>query len=591
MDFINYIRNVRKENDFIPTGVTKRSYIDILEKCLDAYSFRDLESRLPKTKDGMVDDLQAISRITCALGVMLAHGRKKEYKSLWVKMMDACCNDFYRRMPPNTLDFAVKEIMLSYKAMKDHVDEKKKSEWLENLAKIDPYRNYSNVLREDTEADRLYNWNVYNMAGEYLRETEGLTDTSGYFEKHWSHQLNYFDKNGMYMDPNNPILYDLTTRCHAQFITGFGYRGKYFEAIDTNLRRAGLYTLFMQSANFELPFGGRSNQYIFNEALIAANCEYEAARYAGEGDASTAGMFKRAGHLALKAMLRWLEEIPPRHIKNLYPVDSKFGTENYGYYDKYMMTAGSFIYIAYLFADDSIEEFPCPAETGGYFLQTSEEFHKIFANCNGQSIQIDTKADPDYDATGLGRYHKYLIPSEMALSIPFTATPHYFLPESLSKENISLCTGWEDETGNIIALSDLHDDIRSDITIKGIERNKIEFDLLYSGASIKGCSCIKESYLLSVDGLCITSVILNPSSEQIYFYVPIFITNGKDITNININNNTITVVMDKFKYIISSNGIYQMDKSRYGNRNGEYGLALFKRNRSEITIKLSLTGM
>ena len=50
----------------------------------------------------------------------------------------------------------------------------------------------------------------------------------------------------------------------------------------------------MQSVTGEMAFGGRSNQYLFNEAYLASACAYEAARYAKEGDPALAGQFALA---------------------------------------------------------------------------------------------------------------------------------------------------------------------------------------------------------------------------------------------------------------------------------------------------------
>lgn len=104
-------------------------------------------------------------------------------------------------------------------------------------------------------------------------------------------------------------------------------------------------------------------------------------------------------------------------------------TDPYGYYDKYMVSMACFLYIGMLDCDDSIREYPCPAEVGGYIFKTSDYFHKVFANKCGQSIEIDLRCDPKHDATGLGRIHKRGFPTELALSVPFPANPAYYITE------------------------------------------------------------------------------------------------------------------------------------------------------------------
>jgi hypothetical protein len=72
----------------------------------------------------------------------------------------------------------------------------------------------------------------------------------------------------------------------------------------------------MQSPNGELAFGGRSNQFIHNEAWLCVIYEYEAKRYAREGNLPMAKKFKAAIKRALDVSECWLTKEPLYHIKN-----------------------------------------------------------------------------------------------------------------------------------------------------------------------------------------------------------------------------------------------------------------------------------
>ena len=61
--------------------------------------------------------------------------------------------------------------------------------------------------------------------------------------------------------------------------------------------------------------------------------------------------------------------------------------------------------VAYLYADDSIEELPSPADVGGYIIPMQDVFHKLFANVGGNYIEYELSGDPRYNATGLIRIH------------------------------------------------------------------------------------------------------------------------------------------------------------------------------------------
>ncbi|NQX62770.1 hypothetical protein [Paenibacillus qinlingensis] len=556
---------------------TKETYLDLIELALNGYDLPAFHQASVDAGTGHIPDVQAYSRVTSIVGILLANGRIPEHRQLWASMMTACCEDLHRHEGNLMVDFAVKEVMLAYFAMEDKVDSALSAPWLTALGLIEPYRNYYYTNITVTDKEKLHNINIYNMVGEYLRERAGLTDATAYFAAHWPHQLTLFDENGMYKDPGNPTLYDLTTRCQIQLLLGSGYEGPYREALDEQLKKAGLQTLFMQSAAGELPYGGRSNQYLFNEALLAANAEYEACRYKELGDLKTAGAFKRAARLAIDSLHRWLiEESPPRHIKNFFPTDSGYGTEDYGYYAKYMATFGTFLYIAVLSVDDSIEEYTCPAEIGGYAWQTSDAFHKVFANCGGYSIEIDTRADAYYDATGLGRLHKRGVPSELALSMPCAAEPKYRLPETVRGKALSLCAGWMIEAGDVQWLCEGELAPECKVVIVNEALDEVEWSVTYSGGEIPEGMRIRETYALTEAGLAIGVEQLGEVEHVPYYQVPLLLTNGKYETMITSEDKGISVVMGDYRYDVVSEHKLTTVESKLGNRNGIYTLARFE---------------
>ena len=155
----------------------------------------------------------------------------------------------------------------------------------------------------------------------------------------------------MYMDnPDNeayqPIQYDIVPRGLFAILLFAGYKGKYYGEVDAILKKAGLLTLNLQSEAGEMAFGGRSNQFLHNEAWTSMIFEYEAVRYKKEGDLALAGKFKAAADRALKSLELWLSKSPISHVKNRFPIDTKFGCEEYAYFDKYMITVASNLYAA-----------------------------------------------------------------------------------------------------------------------------------------------------------------------------------------------------------------------------------------------------
>lgn len=560
-DFFSYI----EQNCALPaepTEITKETYLDVMEQCLDCYTYEELIHF-------DMGYLHALSRILCVLGGLIQAGRKREYTDLFIRHMDYACNDIKNRVLDNQCDFAMKELMLAYKAAKGQVPDSRREQWRHNLSACSPYRTYQHQFHN---RDFLHNINVYNLAGEWLRQTEGMCDTTVYFKEHLPYQLKKFDENSMYRDPGNPMLYDLTTRVQIQLINGFSYRGEFFGQLDRHLQNAGLLTLFMQSSSGEFPYGGRSNQYLFNEALIAANMEYEAARWK-TANPKLAGAMKRSARLAVRSISRWLES--GKHIKNFYPGHIT-GTDSYGNYSKYMITMGSFLYIACLSADDSITEYTAPCETGGYVFSLSDDFHKVFANCGGYALQFDTHADERYDSTGLGRIHKEGFPTELALSAPMTAAPNYMLPENAVPLDACFCPGWEQE-GEILFLSSLKNNFTAALTVKIQTRDRLEFQLAYLPWGLT------ETYTVDPSGVSIETIFDQP----LYYQIPLLVSNGRDRTKITIQGSEITVRLGTDVCRISTSGHITGNPVLSGNRNGEYQVCIIKSNASKLQTKIS----
>ncbi|MEK3882053.1 hypothetical protein [Paenibacillus sp. PL2-23] len=565
----------------ISTGITKETYLDMMEMSFDAYSLERIQQR-----DKL--DLQVYSRLMTVLSCLIAAGRKQELLSLWNDMMTECCQEIITLRENMIADFSIKEIMFSLKLMKGNYSSQQEKAWFSYLRQVDPYVHFGSVLRRTEDTNKLHNINVYNMVGEFLRETEGLTDTTAYFSKHWPLQLLRFNMDGMYMDPGCPILYDLTTRCQLQLMMGFAYEGEYADRLDDHLRNAGIMSLYTQSAAFQLPYGGRSNQFLFNEILIAANAEYEASRYKQLGELELAGAFKRSAHLAVQSVMRWLYATPPRHIKNMYPIELNYGTESYGFYEKYMITLGAFLCIGYWFADDSIPECVCPAETGGYIKKVDNHFGFIYANAGGYSLQIDTSGNPTYDSTGLGRLHRAGVPTELALSVPLSAGAGCLLKDGVARIAASISAGWKTDQGDIRYLSQCGDDLAHELIVHEERTDLVRFTLKYEGSALGFDGKLVEDYELCHQGLKWTSRLDTPSEQDIYVRFPVLLTNGQEITTISHNEHSISVRLGAYEYRVAFCGNLELDLTPYGNRNGEYGLAIVRASGSMAQLHFQL---
>ena len=315
----------------------KRKYIDLMEKTLSAYTIEHILRYFNDVKrEGLTE--HGFPRLTSNIGILIANGRRLELMPIFLEMMEFCCKTIPTVKAAN--DFSVREIVCCYREIEKSglIEPEVLLRWKRNIASIEPTKCYDVYATEPNSPVR--NWALFSGVSEYYRQGLVGCDSSEFIELQVASQLQWFDENGMYMDNpetdvHQPVNYDIVPRGLFSMLLFEGYRGKYYDVVDQILKKAGLFTLNLQSVTGELCFGGRSNQFLHNEAWLALIFEYEATRYKKEGNFALAGKFKAAAKKALNQLELWLSKNPISHIKNRFPIDSKFGCEHYAYFDKY----------------------------------------------------------------------------------------------------------------------------------------------------------------------------------------------------------------------------------------------------------------
>lgn len=551
----------------------KETYLEIMESALRAYPRAHIQAYFDRVKaEGLTE--HGFPRLTANIGILMAHGKRQDLMDLFLEMMDFCCREMPNRKCAN--DFSIKEIVLALLEIEKAglVDAERCRRWRADLATAKAMETYNCIAPAPNV--RIGNWAAYAAASEFMRGYIGLTDPTDFLNLQVPSQLLSFDENGMYRDPHEPMLYDLATRCQLAVLLHFGYTGPLADELDGYLRKAGLLTLKMQSVTGEIPFGGRSNQFLFNEAYLAAVFEFEAARYAREGDGALASQFKTAANLATQAMLRWIGVCEgQRHVKNRYPQDSSFGCEGYGYFDKYMITLASFCYLAYLYADDAIPCGVCPAMRGGYTARTSDYFHKFFAACGGYQLEIDQNADPHYDGTGLGRVHYAGAPSAIALSVPFAQEPVYTLDRP-NPRSLSLCCGIKGENGWKLACEE---NALQEIRVTEENEQRVTFVVTWALDEQK----LEEEYAVTAAGVDVTV----RGTGEICYAIPAFAFDGKEHTACHATENALTVAYRGWRYTAQTDGTLEDTAEEYQNRNGCYRLYLAQ-GRDQLKVHLAI---
>ena len=530
----------------------KQLYLDIMEKSFHAYDRKRICDYITEVqKNGLSE--HGFARLAADLAILNAFGRCTDYHDVMLEMMDLCCRQMPHRKAAN--EFSVREIVCAINLLdqKKIVDSGRIQGWIADLSRFEAQTDYNVVTRP---FESKGNWAAFGAVSELVRSKMCGVDSSSFIDNQVSSLLGDFDENGMYRDPHEPMVYDCVTRVLVDYLLFAGYNGKYRDILAENVEKASYYAVRLPSVSGELPFGGRSNQFLHNQMWLAADMEFLAAYYASKGDRDKAGQFKATARKATENLTRWLEEPSLRSIKNRYPVESMIGCEEYGYFNKYMITLASIAFVAYQFSDDTIVPTKAPCEADTYVCRTSEAFHKVVLNGFGYSMELDTNADFHYDACGLGKLQKNGYPDTLCLSVPFPPKNAFYQTEKDNERAMSLCI-WHDIEGKIVYGSE----IPLTLVEKTIEPNAIK--AVFS-QQLDGCE-VNTVYSLSPTGaeLC-------TDDNANGFAVPVFEFDGESYTDIRENAGEISVCYRGYTCRFIFDGTLDKSYERYYNRNGRY---------------------
>jgi len=546
----------------------KEIYLDIMEKSLSAYTDSGIREYIAEVKrEGLKE--HGFPRLGVNIGILIAYGRRTELLPVFVEIMDICCDQMPRKKAAN--DFSIREVCCCLMLLEERavVGKALLEKWKAQLAAFDPWKFYSIIDRYDGAF--VSNWAMFSAVSEFMRGVYCGLDTTGFVEAQLPSQLANLDENDMYQDDppySNHAVYDLVPRFLMAFLLRAGYKGKYAARLEQVLDNTAELTLKMQSVTGELAFGGRSNQFLNNEPMLSSYCEMEAARFAEKGDMEMAGRFKAAALLAAEATLRYLNLKPIGHVKNRYDIATKYGCEGYGYFNKYMITVASNVYMGFLFADDSVVPTVAPAQKGGYVIRTSEHFHRTFLSAGGYHLELDTNADPHYDANGLGRIHKAGVPSALCLTVPFPGEhPSYGL-EAPNRGPMAICSA----VGDLVGAEKPYLLRHAEATA---EEGNVSFEVTLSPEIT-----LTEDYHVTENGMEI-SLSGHPEVE---YCIPVFEFDGCFATDIEQSDHAITVTYQGGRCSWQTQGTIPEEYGYYYNRNGRYRLYRVKGQKFRVTL-------
>lgn len=575
----------------IPTGVTRKDYLDVMECVVDAYGVPLLEQQL--SLDDSVYHFTAF-RTSLMLAYLISSGRKPELLPLWQQVTEKSVRTLEHSRNSAYNDLTLQDLCISFLLMPDYIP----CRWLEVLRNTQPDTHY----RFQSESE-MNNMVVYGALGMYLREKLTGASCKAYFDKVMPWIINRLDENGMFDDHDHALLYDLTVRVRLEQLLWYGYNGSWAEPLRIALNRGAEISLQMQSAAFQIPYGGRSNQFLHNEALQTSLFEFAANRFHKLGHHQKAKQLKRAAHLSFLTLKRYLE-LPggAKHIRNHFPQDCIYGIDNYGTFPRYMNALATFIGCGYLACDDAIDEAPCPAEQGGYVTATGNRFGKIFANAAGQSVEYAFFADTKHEPAGLGRYHAAGICAELGLSMPFVQSPAYrlsrdripfdilgpnpltaewetYITDPIPSQTTAISPGLTDADGNRILLCQTQSPSGYEILCQQADRVSFRINWL-SGT---------ETITLDSQGLHLSFQGNAWHTGTVFWCIPLLADNGGEKTVITALPSQITVRLGKEILTVTTNATLTLSQSPCANRNGIYRVLYADSGSSQCDILLKLS--
>ncbi len=547
-------------------------YLDLMECAVAAYDDSRLCRYLDEVKSGGLGE-HGFGRLAANLGVLIAHDRLTDKKPLLAEIMDEYC-----RQVPTALanrggkvgnDFSVREVVAGvWELERSGAFPKSVTDtWRRQLSSLAVKDTYTYIYPFENKGgvERAHNWAVFAAASEQSRLAFGMGGSVAFVDRQLGSQLRFFDENGMYRDPGAPIVYDIVTRLQFAAALHYGYKGAHRAEVERKLLVSAEPTLLMQSVTGEIPYGGRSNQFLHNETAYAALCEWYAAYFNKRGDKVKAQRFRAAARRAVESLAYWTRQKGFGHVKNRYPVKpvgdgsapGHYGCERYAYFDKYMVTMGSWAYLAYLFADESVPAADLPDENAPMAFKTSQAFHLVLLKAGGYGVQFDSPADANYDGDGIGRIQCAGFPPALCLSTPFAAEPKFYL-DMTNETALAILPGWRD--GGEWRYASAGTFMMPKVRVEG-DTARAGFDVRREGFAplLFACSVSSEGVELTVSG-----------AGELALVLPVFTFDGKTHTIRRMEARKLMVAYHDAICVYSTNGEFTDTGKIYANRNGHY---------------------
>ncbi len=561
---------------FTSTGLSRDDYLALVESEIDYWvTYQNSSGAIIDPYAGFEVQYSTPAFANAAAALVVYAGRTDLLEPA-AKAMDKASLDLHNKAAAGSHeDFYAPMVANTYRLLAPLVDPSRAASWASNLD-FDPYATYRADLAD-------FNWNMISSGGEALMQLWGLRSSDNtYVDASWARQGHHFaSPYGLYLE--GPMCYDIFPRVYLTDALEQGYVGPYSAEMQEAMDRAAISSLFMQSPWGELPSGGRSAHHQWNEAEQCFIYEVYAGKAEAEGDLTLAAAYKRAAHLSLASMFRWVRPSGEMQIvKNWVDPASRYAYEGYSYHSQYNLMPMSMLAIAYEYAatSEDIAEGPAPSDTGGFVfaidrLDIPSRPHKIFANAGGTYVEINSFADLSYDATGLVRVHQTGLSPQVGLTDSLMANAGYNTPDD-SPITTGAGISWLDSNGTTWrTLGEMTSAQVTSITMTPVSQSttQVVFDVTYSG-SLPNVTSITEHYVVTPEGVQLTTDVAGYGGPLRYVW-PVHSNDGNTLSSVSVNGSSVSVSKDGAKAIFTAVNAYSVSvgNDEYSNHNGWARLA------------------
>jgi hypothetical protein len=582
-------RNLEGAGEVAATGLERGDYLKLIAGEVDFWKqHQDADGAIidPYRKEEFQYSTPCFALAAAALVQYAGRGDLAEPAA---KAMDwATLRLSQRKAATGHEDFYPPQLAHALPLLKGKVDAARYAQWEKNLRSFDPAKTYR------TSGG---NWNVVAVSGEWLFHQEGLRPDTRFIEQSLAGQARQFGHPwGLYTE--GPMAYDQFPRMWAADMVAHGYDGALAKPLAEVLRRGAITSLFMESPAGELPTGGRSAHHQWNEAAEAVTFEIGCARAKGAGDVAMARAFKRGAHLALGSLLRWRRPSGEMQIvKNWVDPKEQFAYEGYSAHSQYNLLPAAMLVLAHEQAakTENVAEGPAPADVGGYVLDVRERFNKVFANAGGTYVELDTAADPHYNATGLLRVHAKGVDPQIGPSDALTAEAVSKYPAASPRTTAAVGAAWKNAAGEWVRLAEFGSGKLppAELRVEREEATHVRFDVRYTGLPKGGPGSVTEHYALAPGRVTQTSE-LTGYSGPVRLIVPLLVDDGREKSKVEVSGRTIALTLggSTVSYTAAEAGKVSVEDALYPSRNGWYrlGVAEFPGGVSKAAWVIELKG-